>query len=1524
MADNNKGLLINFLELNPLTSGLVNTLNLIDKDIVEQTKRTITGAATDVGQESLQLANLIADKTGIYEFDNELHEKQQEFFKKTGETLFGKDSVEITERGGKNIVKMKEPTYAGGEFARDITSIIGSVVFGTKGVGAVGNLATKTNKGKAFAETVSQSSKLRKTSKVAKTITGVTLGEQVGINPYDARIANFIGELSQDDEGVLDDVIDFMKADENKTEAEARLGLLAESLVFNVGLPAAYFGGRGIKNAFSNKEQVTKTLKELKINYQKGSLDLEGFKQIGKEASQIFGSKAPQLKSTADEDINKLWQFSDNKVKRGIANLGFDKLRAQEIFRPRGYFTPKTFQLFNQQQGAKDAWVGAGEDFVKRLDVKIKNIAKEASDSPANKKETLEFNVQQALTTGNDKFLKELPETLATDVLEARKLLDDFSEIFLQMPNRTISKDLKQKIQDNIGQWMHTSYEIFESPRLAKSKKEAFEKYRQDKKFAFFRPFKNKELEIYVDEFDNAINYIKDGLKTQAKYSKTSEERLTNLAKGKVSEILDSPKDATNYFGRLDKFYGANRDIFKRKANLDKPIRDLLGEIKNPSANLFNSISRVSSFVEDSRFVEQAYQMGRGTINRQGEKVNGYFFKDPLLDKKTGINYGTKIEGKEYGILNGKYTTPEMAAMFTQKGNLLGELDKQKWYKTFLLAKGYGQAAATVLNHVTHARNTIGGAWFMLANGRNPFTSDFNKGIKVLYNKRFKEVGDKESLDYYNKLLSLGVVNSGAKFGDVQSLLKDVSDTGTSKFIQTKADKYAKPLKKFVEKSQDAYISEDDIFKILSYEKELDTLTKASRKANIKMSDSYLRQLEQEAALITKNTLPTYSFVPRGIQQLRALPIGNFFSFPAEMARTTTNIVGQGLKEISSGNSVLVQRGAKRLAGFGIAGMGGAEGLSELTKNIHGITNDEEEALRHLNKNSFSKNSKFLYHRNEKGDLYINDVSFIDPYDVMKRPLQTAIYKYLDGQKTNERLTKILSEATFEAGQEFMAPFTDGALLTGKITDLIFNQGKTAEGYDIKGWIKNPTNFEDFGNNLSIGIKQVGQTFIPGGARQIPPVVKAFTGTESDALNVITGGYVGDKEYEPATTLLANLGIRYEKIDISKNLESKLKKYKYDVNNINTIFDGKAFSGKPNGTKTGQDFLAAYADANKRHYYAYKELKMAFDAIDILKISPFEKKKILNETGISADLQASLKNNKYVPFLKTRLKSKLDTFEKENQQSDISKTALEYYITQQNSFYGKLPMLDLKFKDDSLLENEIEFLRNPPRSAEKIEEKTKERLFKSTGGLVEGKDNVPFTKEDPADRVDPNTGLPYSDQMARLGLDEGGQPKNIYNNMGNIEARFDYWAGLTPETYGKDNRFATFDSPISGMRAPLRDMLTKMERYSNEENPIAHAVTEYLGGGRTGTLQEKIKIASKENKNVQGYIDEVSERYSKYGEEGIIDAIARRESKNMKAANYYINNKKAKELAIKLSKYDFPKGTSTEEMLEILSSKNKK
>ena len=64
-----------------------------------------------------------------------------------------------------------------------------------------------------------------------------------------------------------------------------------------------------------------------------------------------------------------------------------------------------------------------------------------------------------------------------------------------------------------------------------------------------------------------------------------------------------------------------------------------------------------------------------------------------------------------------------------------------------------------------------------------------------------------------------------------------------------------------------------------------------------------------------------------------------------------------------------------------------------------------------------------------------------------------------------------------------------------------------------------------------------------------------------------------------------------------------------------------------------------------------------------------------------------------------------------------------------------------------------------------ITDEMKKRIIKegvktfATGGLVTGAFDVPNTKEDPADRKDPNTGLPYSDQVDRLGLVKGGYLK---------------------------------------------------------------------------------------------------------------------------------------------------------------------
>jgi len=260
----------------------------------------------------------------------------------------------------------------------------------------------------------------------------------------------------------------------------------------------------------------------------------------------------------------------------------------------------------------------------------------------------------------------------------------------------------------------------------------------------------------------------------------------------------------------------------------------------------------------------------------------------------------------------------------------------------------------------------------------------------------------------------------------------------------------------------------------------------------------------------------------------------------------------------------------------------------------------------------------------------------------------------------------------------------------------------------------------------------------------------------------------------------------------------------------------------------------------------------------------------------------------------------------------ISKSQLKAELNKLRFEFLGLPLLDVR----------EDYTESQKKSLDVLYERN--QYFK--GEEVQDDYPVPFVKKDPKDREsDDLFGASYQEQMDRLGFKHGGPH---YNNMGNIEARFDYWAGMTGETYGQDGRFGVFDSPVSGMRASLRDIKTKQNRYKDTDNPLGHAVAEYLGGGREGTLDQKIQRAtgqpntSNYNPDVQGYINDVLFKYNRDGDEGIIDAIAMREAASREAANYYIKNKEAKQKAVELAKHSFPKGTTTKQMLEFLNSLN--
>jgi len=139
-----------------------------------------------------------------------------------------------------------------------------------------------------------------------------------------------------------------------------------------------------------------------------------------------------------------------------------------------------------------------------------------------------------------------------------------------------------------------------------------------------------------------------------------------------------------------------------------------------------------------------------------------------------------------------------------------------------------------------------------------------------------------------------------------------------------------------------------------------------------------------------------------------------------------------------------------------------------------------------------------------------------------------------------------------------------------------------------------------------------------------------------------------------------------------------------------------------------------------------------------------------------------------------------------------------------------------------------------------LQSKQSERNAKSKGGIVEGEDNVPFTKEDPADRINPYTGEPYQEQMDRLGFDKGGPVLPEYRGRDAYEKAIQKFAESEkdaqllrefawveskfaddPTTFRKDNRSAYQITPtrfndLKMYSDPNRKKGAGMRRYINK------------------------------------------------------------------------------------------------------------
>ncbi len=1280
----------------------------------ESFRKTVGAVVPNVAQSLGSIVTSVDDYAGGV-IPKSVREGAADYSTSLATLLAGKSQIQtkVDPETGSKIGVVNPKTSGLGTVVREIGEF--SLASPFKTVGVLTD-AMKAKKFKKIQEKIPSatrlSSKYNRRYDVGKYLVAGEIGSQVSMTPEEAVIGSMLGDLIGDDKGMLTKLVDYVSADANKTEGENRIALLFDGL-FTAGAVGGVlrYGGK----AFRSSKEMFKYFKNFKntASSEKKKEFIETVKTTVEE-SPISTKTPKELRGPESDDVLKLWRFSDNPVARGLDALwgGF--------FRSEGTLTPKAYKMMNLNKNAQIAWAAKGEYLMTSIDSQIKTMAKSADNVLTEKQ--LEDLFDNYLFGGKETVT--LPESMRKTAKETRDTIDELSEMIGQ--SRGVDKELRKAIKENLGSYLRTTYKKFEDPNYKPSdevKDSAID-------FIYGKYLKSAERKNGVKSFIKKEN------------PDTYKQLLRKQAEGAIEVLLRDAKYSDDFFQFINTV-NAGKDskvIFDKKKNIAKEIQNLLGKEDNTATRVFSTINTLSDFLYKQNSFEKLRVFGE----------NKYLFPENM--GPVG-QFNTQIKGKQFGALDGMWTTDTMSLNFLQPLSVQLNINNPVFdkfgngVKLMYATKGFSQASKTVLNNVTHERNFQSSAVIMISNGLNPFKKESWDAMQVAWNNVTKGT-DEDLVNLYNKYLRLGVTNQNAKIGDIRALVKSAEKTGVAgyanKILDASLTEGGLSIRKGYKGIERAYVAEDDIWKIAVFENELTTLRKA-------FPDRSIADLEQQAADLVRNTMPTYDMVPAAYKLLRYSPVGNYFSFHAERFRNTYHTYKQAVKEILSDNKVLNTRGWKRLGAKTTVGGFGGLGVSYGSLKLAGVGEDEDKYIKSIMKKDYHGDN-WVYDTHDKtGDLLFVDTKGIDP----DAPVNDAFLKpYMDiigtGNVVEEELDNKIIEAFTKSLSGVLSPFLDETILTGAIFDLTVRKGIDAEGFVVPGWndTKNKT-FETRMNNVVAGFQHIYNDAIE------PAMISNMKG-----LAISTSGKEDKYGFRKSTDLelYRNItGFNFMPIN-EENLLKQLNNKIYDFKSEKSIASGMIdynYESLRNPI-TEKDLYDQFLDGNKQYYRQYvKTFNTVYGLKQLMRIDDVREskgipkrynltdKKITNrlkDSGLSKLEIDEIFNRNYTTADFVALKvseNQLDKFMAMHPDADRARieATLESMYTQ----LQRLPLIQL---DDEYTQTEreaLEFLKS-------------ERLTKSTGGLVKGKEEVPQTKEDPADRIDPTTGLPYSSQMEELKL----------------------------------------------------------------------------------------------------------------------------------------------------------------------------
>jgi hypothetical protein len=1002
----------------------------------------------------------------------------------------------------------------------------------------------------------------------------------------------------------------------------------------------------------------------------------------------VVRGTAAGVKKAGEAVGQSMAKLEDSVIAGEAGPVGNTIANVAKVFRYRGFLPQEVAEARLLTAGTTDSVIKGAKSILAGLDKEVDKAINEASKVSSGASPLTEqsiFNNLEEFMVGTtqeirDRAFAELPENVQREATKMRGLVKSLNNDILNsdymktldeiksLDGKSVGAELRTEIQSNINNYLRRRYRIYEDKKYEPTKETlsaAAAGFKADKpaileelgKIAGDDVARATSLGI-VRRTDNPdkFEFIGVGPVTDAQAEAATRNFLSR------HRIKSAPaKRATQRIADVQ----INSNIFRKRANMPDYQRALLGEIKDTKENFLGTVSDLAQFVAADNYFSTIKRLadsdqGIGKLFKKTkniEQADGSI-KD-LTDSELEIlreqgyrildeNIGTdpeKLTKARFGSLQG-YAVPEkvyndLTRLVINDTNVIGNATRDA-YSGFLRLKGATQYGKTVLSPITQIRNVTTASLFAAAQGNIGRGANLGESLRLVYDNLFTNVSDDVALKNFQDLQQLGVVGSQAELREIQTLLqKGLGYTDDStvngvpvgrKFGSKITDnRLGSMMGNLGKKAENLYQAGDDIWKIYNYNFELNKLKNAYRGVTGGPTEEVLKQ---EAARIVRNTVPNYNMAPEAIRTLRRAPVGNFIAFPYEILRTGVNTVARGIDELASDNAEIRKIGLRRLTGAATTFAIAPAALSHYAYINSGVSKEEMDAYQRSMAPEWEKNARLIPTGRDKDGLptYIN-YSYSNPYDMLERIVNGAMNKAEEGKLKGYNGAQIAGQAANEALGEFFKPFTEEAIITAKLRDVLDPESELLGvrqagqltggrgGQTISGArVYNPE--DDAGTKIGKSILHILDAIIPsafpttvsGGTLEPSRFARGFvSGLGLEEATGISSKDRYDRERELSSELArAFTGITENPIDVPLGL--RFKGYEISERNRNSSNIYTTVSNRANASP--EQFVRAYRDANEAKFRVQRDLFRIVEDMRIMGLEDREIRKILKRANV--------------------------------------------------------------------------------------------------------------------------------------------------------------------------------------------------------------------------------------------------------------------------------------------------------------------